>query len=79
MRRLFALTALLAVSAATAPGYHYWLDGPHSAVTAKVSYMGFGSKVARFPQMRGSIRLDPAGSMRSILTSNLMRVRLARQ
>ncbi len=60
MRRLFVLAALLAVSAAPAAGYHYWLDGPHSAVSAKVSYMGFGSKTARFPQMRGSIRLNPA-------------------
>ena len=60
MRRLFALTALMAVSAAPEAGYHYWLDGPHSAVTAKVSYMGFGSKTVRFPQMRGSIRLNPA-------------------
>ena len=60
MRRLLALLPLLAVSAAPEPGYHYWLDGSHSAVTAKVSYMGFGSKVARFPQMRGSIRLNPA-------------------
>ena len=60
MRRLIALAALLAVSAAPAAGYHYWLDGPHSAVSARVSYMGFGSKTARFPQMRGSMRLNPA-------------------
>ncbi|MFM5917005.1 MAG: YceI family protein [Novosphingobium sp.] len=52
---------LLAI-AATAPAssHHYWLDGAHSAVSARVSYMGFGSKTARFPQMRGSIRLNPA-------------------
>ena len=60
MRRLLVLLPLLAVGAVAEPSYHYWLDGPHSAVTAKVSYMGFGSKVARFPQMRGSIRLNPA-------------------
>ena len=60
MRRLIVLVALLAVSAAPEAGYHYRLDGPHSAVTAKVSYMGFGSKTARFPQMRGGIRLNPA-------------------
>ena len=59
MRRLLALLPLLAVSAAPKLGYHYWLDGPHSAVTAKVSYIGFGSKVAHFPQMRDSIRLNP--------------------
>ena len=60
MRRLFALAALLAVSAAPSPGYRYWLDGPHSLVSARVSYMGFASKIARFPQMRGSIHLNPA-------------------
>ena len=59
MRQLLALLPLLAVSAAPEAGYRYWLDGPHSAVSAKVSYMGFGSKTARFPQMRGSIRLNP--------------------
>lgn len=60
MRRLLALVALLSISAAPGPSFHYWLDGPHSSVVARVSYMGFGSKVARFPQMRGSIRLNPA-------------------
>ena len=60
MRRLLALTTLLALAATPAPGYHYWLDGARSEVSAKVAYMGFGSKVARFPQMRGSIRLNPA-------------------
>ena len=60
MRRLLALAALLAAGATPAPGYHYWLDGAHSAVSAKVAFMGFGSKTARFPQMRGSIRLNPA-------------------
>ena len=60
MRRLLALAALLSLAAAPGPSYHYWLDGPHSSVSARVSYMGFGSKTARFPQMRGSIRLNPA-------------------
>ena len=60
MRRLLALAALLSVSAAPGAAHHYWLDGPHSSVSARVSYMGLGSKTAQFPQMRGSIRLDPA-------------------
>ena len=60
MRRLLALAALLAAGASPAPGFHYWLDGAHSAVSAKVAYLGFGSKVAQFPRMRGSIRLNPA-------------------
>ena len=60
MRRLLALTALLSVATAPDVSHHYWLDGPHSSVSARVSYMGLGSKTARFPQMRGSIRLSPA-------------------
>jgi polyisoprenoid-binding protein YceI len=60
MRRLIALAALLSVSAAPGQTFHYWLDGPHSAVSARVSYLGFGSKTAQFPKMRGSIRLNPA-------------------
>ena len=60
MRRLLALVALLSISAAPGASYHYWLDGSRSSVMARVSYLGFGSKVARFPQMRGSIRLNPA-------------------
>ncbi|MDL2352795.1 MAG: YceI family protein [Pseudomonadota bacterium] len=60
MRRLLALAALLSLAAAPGPSYHYWLDGTHSSVSARVSYMGFASKTARFPQMRGSIRLNPA-------------------
>ena len=58
MRRLLALVALLAL-AATSPAYHYRLDGPRSQVSAKVSYMAFGSKTARFPVMRGAIRIVP--------------------
>ena len=46
LRRLFALMALLAL-AATSPAYHYRLDGPRSQVSAKVSYMAFGSKTDR--------------------------------
>ncbi len=60
MRRLLALAALLSLAATPSPGFHYWLDGPHSSVSARVSYLGFASKTARFPQMRGSIRLNPA-------------------
>jgi len=52
---------LLALAATVpAPGHRYWLDGSHSSVSARVSYMGLGSKTARFPQMRGFIRLNPA-------------------
>ena len=58
MRRLLALAPLLALAAAS-PSYHYQLDGARSQVSAKVTYMGFGSKTARFPAMRGAIRLVP--------------------
>ena len=60
MRRLLAIAALLSLAAAPGPAFHYWLDGPHSSVRARVSFMGLGSKTASFPQMRGSIRLNPA-------------------
>jgi len=61
VRLVAALIPLFAI-AATAPAasHLYWLDPGHSSVSARVSYMGFGSKTARFPQMRGSIRLNPA-------------------
>ena len=58
MRSLLALAALPALAAAS-PSYHYQLDGARSQVSAKVSYMGLGSKTARFPAMRGAIRLVP--------------------
>ena len=58
MRRLLAFPLLLALAAAS-PAYHYQLDGPRSQVSAKVSYMGFGSKTARFPAMHGAIRIVP--------------------
>ena len=61
VRFVLALVPLFAIAAtAPSPSHHYWLDGAHSSVSARVSYMGFGSKTARFPQMRGSIRLSPA-------------------
>ena len=61
MRSVLALVPLLALAATPpVPSHHYWLDGAHSSVSARVSYMAFGSKTARFPQMRGSIRLSPA-------------------
>ena len=50
--------ALLALAAAS-PAYHYQLDGPRSQVSARVSYMAFGSKTAQFPAMRGAIRIVP--------------------
>lgn len=56
----FAITLpLLLAVAAAGPVYRYQLDGAGSSVSARVSYLGLGSKTARFPAMRGSIRLSP--------------------
>lgn len=57
-RLVLALPMLLAV-AASGPAYRYQLDGAGSQVSARVSYLALGSKTARFPAMRGSIRLSP--------------------
>jgi polyisoprenoid-binding protein YceI len=57
-RIVLALPLLLAVAAA-GPSYHYQLDSAGSQVSARVSYFGLGSKTARFPAMRGAIRLSP--------------------
>lgn len=58
MRIPFALSLLL-VTAAAGPAYRYQLDGSSSEVSARVSYFGLGHKTARFPVMRGSIRISP--------------------
>ena len=58
MRITYALTALLALTAA-APSYRYQLDGANSQVTARVSYFGVSSKTAHFPAMKGHIVLQP--------------------
>lgn len=57
-RIMLALPLLLAVAAA-GPSYRYQLDSGASEVSAKVSYLGLGHKTARFPTMRGSIRMAP--------------------
>ena len=59
LKRFLAALMLVLVAAATGPAHHYRLDGAGSAVSARVSYFGLGHKVARFPAMRGSIRLAP--------------------
>lgn len=58
MRKLLALAALATIAAAPA-SFRYQLDGPRSAVTARVSYLALGSKTAVFPVMKGSIRITP--------------------
>jgi polyisoprenoid-binding protein YceI len=58
-RRIALALTLLLVAASAGPAYRYELDGGGSAVSARVSFMGFGRKTARFPAMRGSIRIAP--------------------
>lgn len=57
-RIAFALTLLLATASA-GPVYRYQLDGSASVVSARVSFLGLGHKTARFPAMRGSIKITP--------------------
>jgi len=57
-RIAFALTLLLATASAS-PVYRYQLDGSASAVSARVSFLGLGHKTAKFPAMRGSIKITP--------------------
>lgn len=58
MRIVLALLLLFATASA-GPAYRYRLDGAGSQISARVSYFGVGHKTARFPAMRGSIRLSP--------------------
>lgn len=58
-RRIALALTLLLATASAGPVYRYQLDGGASAVSARVSFLGLGHKIARFPAMRGSIRLSP--------------------
>lgn len=55
---MLALAALATLGAGPA-AYRYQLDSKGSAVIAKVSFLAIGSKTARFPVMKGSIRITP--------------------
>jgi polyisoprenoid-binding protein YceI len=58
--RALPLIAIMVLSVgATSPTYRYRIDEAKSTVTAKVGFLGLASKTARFPKMRGSIRLQP--------------------
>jgi polyisoprenoid-binding protein YceI len=58
-RRIALALTLLLATASAGPAYRYQLDGGASAVSARVSFLGLGHKTARFPAMRGSIKLAP--------------------
>jgi polyisoprenoid-binding protein YceI len=56
--------AMIAASLVTAPALadslqRFTLDNSQSAVTARVAFFGIASKSAEFPEVSGSIRLNP--------------------
>lgn len=64
MGRQFVIAIAAAALALAAPvqagtDWRYALDPSSSDVRAKVGFLGLASKTARFPQLAGSIRLDP--------------------
>ena len=52
------LVAVLALANNSAP-LNYRLDASNSNVSAKVSFLGLGSKTARFPKMSGAVTIVP--------------------
>ncbi|ABC62788.1 YceI family protein [Erythrobacter litoralis] len=55
---LASLCAVL-LGAASPAGTTYAVDAAASSVSAKVPFLGFGSKTAGFPDLAGTIRLSP--------------------
>jgi len=58
LRSLMALLAALLLGAATPGERLYEVDAAASSLSAKVPFLGIGSKSAGFPSVSGSIRLD---------------------
>ncbi|WP_284124940.1 YceI family protein [Parerythrobacter aestuarii] len=52
--------AALALGAAAPAPTRYVVDSAGSSVSAKVAFLGVGSKTAGFPEMSGTARLSPA-------------------
>ena len=61
-RALPLLLLLLPANSSSAQGdqRHYVVDGTNSSVDARVRFLGFGHKTARFPNMSGSLTLSLA-------------------
>lgn len=57
-RTILALLAALLLGAATPGERLYAVDAAASSLSAKVPFLGIGSKSAGFPSVSGSIRLD---------------------
>ena len=60
LRSLMALLAAFLLGAATPGERLYEVDAAASSLSAKVPFLGIGSKSAGFPAVSGSIRLDRA-------------------
>lgn len=58
-RIALALAALVTVSNAPAAERVYLLASEASEARARVAFFGLASKTARFPALRGSVRIDP--------------------
>ena len=58
LRSLMALLAAFLLGAATPGERLYEVDAAASSLSAKVPFLGIGSKSAGFPAVSGSIRLD---------------------
>lgn len=59
LRRTTAAMLLLLLVAASGPLYRYRIDPQGSSVSARVAFLGLASKTARFPEVSGSIALQP--------------------
>lgn len=68
MQRFAAgIAALLLVGAAQPPTLGYHVDSAASAVAAKVSFLGIGSRTASFPAVSGAVRISPTAMDRIAL------------
>ncbi|KUO57309.1 MAG: hypothetical protein APF78_05200 [Sphingomonadales bacterium BRH_c3] len=59
-RNLLTLLAAILIGAATPGGEFYTVDTAASKLSAKVGFLGIGSKHAGFPSVSGTVRLDRA-------------------
>lgn len=66
----FLPLALIALQAAAPAPRAFAVDTDNSAVSARVSFFGLGSKTASFPQMTGGIRL--AGGQQDQISLNVV-------
>jgi len=57
-RSFFALFAAAMLGATSSAPQVYTLDPISSSASAKVSFLGLGSKTARFPKVSGTVRFD---------------------